>query len=209
MLYFLKNIKTSDIPHTYTDGVRINGTDVRMVPQRVGYGYKRLFLCPQCGARRERLILAHDDSIWCRGCCPVDPYADRRNLYDEGGQALIVWHMYRTADKASIDIKFPFKYYDHLDTAMSLTPKKAEKFCEVLQRLQVLECMRFCAITWHTPFTATDIKRYTDPEFAGQITLADWERYIVFRPDYHPQEIITAISENPLVDFMGRDNLTP
>lgn len=206
MLSFLKNIKTSDIPHTFTDGVRINGTDVQMVPQRVGYGYKRLFLCPQCGARRERLILAYDDSIWCRGCCPVDPYADRRNLYDEGGTALIVWHMRRIADKASIDIKFPFKYYNYINMAVDLTPKKNENFCRVLERLQVLENMRFCAITWHTPITATDIKRYTAPEFSGQITLAGWEKYCIFQPGYHPQEIINAISENPLVSLV--DNLT-
>ncbi|MDL2293990.1 hypothetical protein LJC60_05080 [Ruminococcaceae bacterium OttesenSCG-928-D13] len=133
--------------------------------------------------------------VLCRGCSPVDPYHYRRNLYDEGGTDLIVWHMRDTAAKAGIDLKFPFKYYNYLDTSMALPPKKQERFCEVMQRLQVLENMRFCNIVWGVPFTASDIKQYTAPLFAGQITLFDWEKYMLFRPGYHPQEIINAIKQ--------------
>lgn len=187
-------IRTSDIPRTYTDGARINSTDITMVPQRVGFGYKRLFLCPRCGARREKLLIYDNRLILCRECSLVDPYRYRRNLYDEGGTRLIVWHMRKVAGKAGIELSFPFKYFNHLDISMALSPKKQERFCEVLQRLQVLENMRFCAIVWDVPFTAADIKRYTAPAFAGQITLADWEKYLPFQPGYHPQEIINAIN---------------
>lgn len=193
-----KTIRTSDIPRTYTDGVRIASTEIAMVPQRVGFGYKRLFLCPRCGAQREKLLIYDSRLILCRGCSPVDPYHYRRNLYDEGGTALIVWHMRKLAGKAGIDIKFPFKYHNYLDISMALPPKKQEQFCEVLQRLQVLENMRFCNIVWSVAFTATDIKRYTASQFAGQITLADWEKYMLFQPGHHPQEIINAIKHQKL-----------
>lgn len=195
MLYFLQNIKTADISKKYGNAVCINGCNVSLVPQRVGFGYKRLFICPICGARRERLLMDEKGRLCCRGCCPVDPYADRRNLYDEGGQALILWHMRRTADKAGIELKFPFKYYDYVEMSMTLPPKKNAEFCEVLQRLQVLENMRFCAITWGASFTAADIKRFTAPQFAEQITLADWEKYILFRPGNDPQMIIDLIND--------------
>lgn len=191
---FFSIIKTADIPRNYTDRVRVCDTDITMVQQRVGFGHKRLFLCPSCGERREKLLLYDNRLILCRGCSPVDPYRHRRNLYDEGGTALIVWHMRKAASKAGISLAFPFKYYNYLDMAMQLAPKDNEVFCRGLQRLQVMENMRFCNIAFGTAFTATDIKRYTAAAFAEQITLADWEKYMLFQPGRHPQVLIDALN---------------
>lgn len=171
MLSFLKTIRTSDIPRSYYDGVRVNGTDVAIVPQRVRFGHKRLFLCPRCGARREKLLMDERGRLCCRGCCPVDPYADRRNLYDEGGTALIVWHMRRIADGVGITIRFPFRYHAHMDAMMAQPLRREARFRKALYQLQMLEALRYNVLAHGHRYSASDIREYISGDIEEMFTL--------------------------------------
>lgn len=162
-------VTTAHIPPD-TRRVSIYGGAVDIDLQRTGFGYKRLFICPRCGERRAKLVI-HNDGVYCRGCVPFDIYAYRRNMYDEGGQRLIEWHMKRIADKAGLSFKYPFKYIYFLEDILKLTPAKQDAYRDILVKLQMLENMRFSAIFFGRQFTAKHIREYTNPAYTERFTL--------------------------------------
>ena len=63
---------------------------IKIEYQRTGFGYKKFFVCPVCGARRQFLYL-HDDSLCfvCRKCLGSNVYKERTSIYDENIENII------------------------------------------------------------------------------------------------------------------------
>ena len=143
-------------PDLQHDGVRFNGWPLHFAEQRTGYGVRKLFVCPSCGARRAKLVLTQG-GIYCHGCAPFNVYRQRCNLYDNGGEKLITYHMQKLAASIGITIKWPFCYLDYLlDKPKGM---RWSRWQQTMKRLQILEGMRNCAIFFGRRYTAADIKK--------------------------------------------------
>jgi len=175
-----KILKIKDIPHTYTEKVKIqeNNSYVYITKQNTGFGAKRFLLCPNCDSRRATLYL-YQGNMLCRSCLPFDIYKYRRNLYDEGGTRLIEWHMNKLLRSIGINaFSYPFHYWQHLGTRPPFV--KETRFLNTLKKVQVLENMRFSAIMAGKQFTASDIKKYTSNEYINRFTLQYLDKYVMF-----------------------------
>ena len=63
--------------------------DIKIEKQKTGFGYKRFFICPVCGKRRQYLYLFNDTYFVCRECTGKNIYKSRTNLYDESTTNII------------------------------------------------------------------------------------------------------------------------
>ena len=76
---------------SYNDEYKIKKLQIIKIEyQKTGFGYKKLFVCPVCGARRQFLYL-HDYTLHfvCRNCKGSNVYRDRTSLYDENIENII------------------------------------------------------------------------------------------------------------------------
>ena len=166
-------ITIADVPKKYQDSITINRINVRLISQRTGFGYRRYFLCPSCGRKCGKLH-AYKDQLNCQICTPHDLYGYRQNLYDEGGERLISWHMERLARKIGIKIiyspreriaskkagehvlDFPFDFLDYYDKPPRGMSRA--RYIKALLKLQAMERLRFNAIFFGCRYTVKDIK---------------------------------------------------
>ena len=156
----LEGLRVSDVPNENQDIITVADTDVQIILQRTGFGYRRYFICPFCDSKCGKLHRI-SKKLHCPSCTPLDLYAYRRNLYDEGGTTLIVWQTKRLARKIGItDIRFPFDLVDYLDTQPPGVSWR--RYIKTLERIQRMERLRFLIIFRGYRFTATEIKRYTE-----------------------------------------------
>lgn len=140
----------------YQDCVVIAGITVRITQQRTGFGYRRYFLCPCCGRKCGKVHL-YEEVLYCQRCIPLSLYRYRQGLYDEGGSALIVWHMERLAEKVGIKrIKFPYWFLDYPDKSPLGIGSK--RYLKTLLTIQAMERLRTAAIFLGCRFTAREIK---------------------------------------------------
>lgn len=146
--------------------------EFRTAEQKTGFGVKRFLICPNCGARRVKLVHVRGKT-YCHGCAPFNVYAERCNLYDSGGTALIVYHLKKLARSAKITIRWPFDCMDH--TFSKPAGMRWERWSMTLKKLQALEQMRFCAIFLQCRYTAKDIKERTSREVLEGVSLAEIE----------------------------------
>ena len=111
---------------------------INIVKQKTGYGYKRFFECPNCGARVRYLYL--EDTFKCRHCLGHSVYSGTKNIYP-GGDTYLCRLMLKIAKKYGIKFKVPFDYRLH---ALE-RPKymRHDKWMKVMYQLQTLENMRF------------------------------------------------------------------
>lgn len=172
-----RSLRIQDIPPALRrDGVTVNGWPLRFTEQRTGYGVRKLFLCPTCGARRAKLVIT-TGGIYCHGCAPFNVYSWRCNLYDNGGERLVTYHMQKLEATVGIAIQWPFCYLDYLFSK----PKgmRWERWRQTMKQLQAMEGMRNAAIFFRRRFTAQDIKARTRPEVLEGYTLEHLRRYWV------------------------------
>lgn len=161
-------------PEMRHDGVTIGDTHIFFTEQKTGFGVKKLFLCPNCGARRAKLVYTKK-GFYCHGCAPFNVYRRRCNLYDGGGDALVTYHMQKLAASVGISIQWPFSYLDYL----FCKPKSMRwsKWTLTMKRLQRMEGMRNAAIFFRRRYTAQDIKRRTTPAALAGYELEYLRRY--------------------------------
>ena len=162
-------IKVGNLPAECQDTTIIAGICVQLIRQRTGFGYRRYFQCPTCGRKCGVLnrIEGISGQLFCWKCSPIDFYAYRRNMHDEGGQALIIFHMKKLASSIGISIKFPYcciDYFDECPPDMRWT-----RFYRVLEKLSRLENLRVIAIhytvnRWGIGLCAGFIKDWRDNE---------------------------------------------
>lgn len=170
-------LRVCDIPpDTRHDGVMVGGQPLYFAEQRTGYGSRKLFYCPSCGARRMKLVIA-PGGIYCHGCAPFNVYRQRCNLYDNGGESLVTYQMQKLAATIGITIKWPFCYLDYW--ADKPRGMRWSRWQLALKQLQTMEGMRNAAIFFRWRFTARDIKARTRPEALEGYTLDYLRRYWV------------------------------
>ena len=154
-----------DIPKKYIDKFTTHGETIYIDTQKTGFGKKQFMLCPYCGERRAELYY-HNNKFCCRSCIGVNIYSYRTNIYDEGGERLILYYILKIAKKLNLkykDLKFPIRAEDFL----FLKPKymRWEKFAITLKQLTILETMRSKNIFLGYTYSARDIKANLNKEF--------------------------------------------
>lgn len=192
MLY---KIAMKDIPTSYKTGARLYGTNVYFAAQKTGYGTRRLFICPTCDERRMALFRFQGE-LYCRSCLPFDIYHYRRNLYDEGGTALIYWNMRRLLASVGITkITYPFEYQNYLFNRPRYI--RQDKYAKTIKKAQMLENMRFCALFFNKTFTAADIRAYTADSFIDRYRLQDIYGSILFASSAEIAETMARYANSP------------
>lgn len=153
----------SDLPKERKAGkalsVEVNGkrTTIALAEQKTGFGTRKLFMCPHCGARRMKLYYVR--SKWCcTSCGEYNPYYGIQNT-TRGGYLELHYRMERFAKDSGIEIKkWPFSYLDYMED-----PRVGRrKFQQALKILQALENMRFQDIFFHRRYSSKTIKRVLD-----------------------------------------------
>lgn len=137
-------------------------TDIQEIPiekQKTGFGYKSFFVCSECGERRTKLYYKFGMFI-CRNCCNENVYKHRTNIYDEGGEGLIVYKINKLAKKLGVratEVKYPISRLDFFDKR----PKymRYKEFEVILSQLEILEELRFNAIFFGTKYSASEINK--------------------------------------------------
>lgn len=137
-------------------------TDIQEIPiekQKTGFGYKSFFICSECGERRTKLYYKYGMFI-CRSCCNENIYKHRTNIYDEGGEGLIVYKINKLAKKLGVratEVKYPISRLDFFDKR----PKymRYKEFEVILSQLEILEELRFNAIFFGTKYSASEINK--------------------------------------------------
>ena len=194
----LFSLKVSDVPKECQDTYTIAGITINLTTQRTGFRYRRYFLCPRCDRKCGKLHW-HKERLYCQQCTPLDLYGYRQSLYDEGGTALIVWHMRKLVKTISDQpIKWPFHYYDYpMELPDGMTAAKynrwEKKQRDTLLKLQILENMRTCAIFLRIPFRAADIKRCTSPDFIKYFELWQVAEFQIFGRGIPPEYFLFHI----------------
>ena len=187
-------LKVADVPKEYQDTITAVGITIKMTKQRTGFGYRRYFLCPTCNRKCGKVHL-RKERLYCQQCTPLDLYGYRQGLYDEGGTALIIWHMKKLVKTISDKpIKWPFHYFDYLlekPQGMSNV-----KYRDTLMKLQILENMRFSAIFFRSRFRAADIKRYTHKAFIDLFELWQVAEYIIFSGVTSPEDFSFLLDDD-------------
>lgn len=166
-----------------SDKFSIKGMDcpIYIDEQKTGFGYKKFFICPDCGERRTKLYIINMCNIYCRTCSPKGPCEGITHT-TRGGTDEIEYRMARVAAIYKIPLKYPFQFYD----VIWKRPKymRYEKWEEGLYKLQVLENMRFQTIFFKKKYSASVINRvlnycpckYSMLELMKY--LINWEEYL-------------------------------
>ena len=139
----IKNMMISDLePHIQHYVTVKGGATVEITHQKTGFGVKRLFICAYCGRRCAKILKIDGyKPIFCPVCIPVNRHRYRQNLYDNGNDALIRWHMRRLAEKNGLDIRVPFCMIKHLDRCPpGMRWRKYYALLEKLHKLEMLRC---------------------------------------------------------------------
>ncbi|MEG2415899.1 MAG: hypothetical protein RR942_13890 [Romboutsia sp.] len=137
-------------------------TDIQEIPidkQKTGFGYKSFFICSECGERRTKLYYKYGMFI-CRSCCNENIYKHRTNMYDEGGEGLIIYKINKLAKKLGVrasEVKYPVNRFDFIDKR----PKymRYKEFDMILSQLEILEDLRFNVIFQDYKYSASEINK--------------------------------------------------
>jgi len=166
----------------------ISGATVRIIMQRTGFGQRRYFLCPACGRKCSKLyhINLLEAMLYCQRCTPINLYRYRQNLYDEGGRALITWHMKKLAAAISDEpIKYPFSYLDYpIEPPQGM---RSKRYRNTLLKLQVMENMRVATYAYGCRFAGSDIRKYTRDGFICMFELWQVADYLIFGTEIPPE----------------------
>lgn len=137
-------------------------TDIQEIPiekQKTGFGYKSFFVCSECGERRTKLYYEFGMFI-CRSCCNENVYKHRTNIYDEGGEGLIVYKINKLAKKLGVkpsEVIYPINKLNFFDKK----PKymRYKEFEIILKQLEKLEELRFNVIFFDAKYSASEINK--------------------------------------------------
>lgn len=140
-------------------------TDIQEIPiakQKTGFGNKSLFVCSECGERRTKLYYKFGMFI-CRSCCDENVYKHRTNIYDEGGEGLIIYKINKLAKKLGVrasEVIYPINRINFLDKR----PKymRYKEFETILSQLEILEELRFNVIFLDAKYSASEINKLID-----------------------------------------------
>ena len=79
-------------PHHQGRIILNGGIYVHLIYQQTPFGQRRYFMCPCCTRKCAKL---HMYGAWwhCQSCIPIRLYRKRQDLYDNGGTALVRWHL--------------------------------------------------------------------------------------------------------------------
>lgn len=137
-------------------------TDIQEIPiakQKTGFGHKSFFVCSECGERRTKLYYKFGMFI-CRSCCNENVYKHRTNIYDEGGEGLIIYKINKLVKKLGVkpsEVKYPINRLDFYDKR----PKymRYKEFEIILKQLEKLEELRFNVIFFNAKYSASEINK--------------------------------------------------
>jgi len=176
----IKDIKDKEI-----DFVKLssNKKTIHITRQKTGFGYKRFLQCPICKSRRTKLYSYDQENVYCRSCSSNNIY---KGITDttKGGARELSYRMHRIAEKYNIKLKFPFSYKQLLLEKPKCIRHKT--WFEVGMKLQILENMRFQAITWNKQYEPKFIKYtldnclYVYEIWEVEKYLFDWEKLYRF-----------------------------
>jgi len=173
----LQTINIKDIRDSSKEFIKLssNGQEIYITKQKTGYGYKRFFICPECGESRVKLYIYNSNAVYCRSCSPISPYRGITNT-TKGGTDEMTYRMYRVAAEYGVELKFPFSY----TVLLFQKPKymKHEKWRTGMIKLQILENMRFQTIFFERRYNAGLI-RYVLDNCQDDYVLCDIEKYII------------------------------
>lgn len=140
------------------DTKKINPIQVVKVKyQKTGFGYKKFFVCPVCGARRQFLYL--DDSLHfvCRKCLGKNVYKDRTSLYDENIENVI---KYKIVQQVKL-LSNPIAKVSILDLPGGIPKKprymREKKYSLIRMRISFLTWMYWQHVGSKQDFTITEI----------------------------------------------------
>ncbi|MEG2984124.1 MAG: hypothetical protein RR835_05450 [Peptostreptococcaceae bacterium] len=136
--------------------------DIVVDKQKTGFGYKSFFVCSECGERRTKLYYKFGMFI-CRGCCDENVYKYRTNIYDEGGEGLIIYKINKLAKKLGVrasEVIYPINRLNFFDKR----PKymRYKEFETILKQLEILEELRFNIIFLNAKYSASEINKLID-----------------------------------------------
>ena len=164
--FVVRTLSISSLEPEDQEGVTVRGGyPIEIIQQKTGFGFRRYFICPTCGRKCAKVhqIEGYEAQLYCQKCIPVSLYRYRQSLYDEGGTALVKWHMWKLADKIGITIKFPYCFLDYPDKPPEGIRISQGKYFITLLELQRLEELRVIAIHYSVnrmqfPLSAAFIK---------------------------------------------------
>lgn len=136
--------------------------DIVIDKQKTGFGYKSFFVCSECGERRTKLYYKYGMFI-CRSCCDENVYKHRTNIYDEGGEGLIIYKINKLAKKLGVkpnEIIYPINKLNFLYKRPKYMRHK--EFETILRQLEILEELRFNVIFLNAKYSASEINKLID-----------------------------------------------
>ena len=136
--------------------------DIVIDKQKTGFGYKSFFVCSECGERRTKLYYKYGMFI-CRSCCDENIYKHRTNIYDEGGEGLIIYKINKLAKKLGVksnEIIYPINKLNFLYKRPKYMRHK--EFETILRQLEILEELRFNVIFLNAKYSASEINKLID-----------------------------------------------
>lgn len=123
---------------------------IELLEQRTGFGYKKLFVCPRCGAIRANLY-GDEQGIGCRGCLTYRPYRRIQNTTNGIDDRRLLYTVEKIARKNGLEIS-DWASFDPLEyIANDRRPKymRHERFGLAVAKIGILNAIRMDYIFSH------------------------------------------------------------
>lgn len=151
--------------------------EILISKQKIGFGQKKFFVCPECGQRRTKIYCYENREIFkCRSCIGKNIYSERCNLYDGGGTALIEHKFFKIISELDLretskkkHIPFDSRYYG------SCKPKnmRYERFELILKQLTALSAMRDTVILQKCSYSTKYVNGLLNSNSLKKLNLID------------------------------------
>ncbi|MEG1457576.1 MAG: hypothetical protein RSC57_03170 [Bacilli bacterium] len=100
-----KAVLINIVANSCIDSISNKSKTIEVAYQKTGFGFKRFFKCPYCGARRKYLYPVDIGAFACSNCVERNVYAYRTNIYDESIENVIRYKILRLLMDLQIDIE--------------------------------------------------------------------------------------------------------